>query len=426
MALRNTTLYLATDTHIREDNPNTNYGALTSVVVGERFLGAVWVEHRGVLRINWTSIPKLGEIQAAVLHLPLVTPPTVSMTLRAYAISHQTQFTETGVTWNRFNGLGLWNTAGILESGQAPIAEDTVLNADGEATLDVTMALYDWHKGRIEDQGFLLVGIATQEWLEFAARTEGTPPYVEVTYLHHETVSQAGRERWWATVYDPAENVVYDNYLEVAPAEINVTQELPTEDVLLTSRGNTFITPYKGTEADFYSTPFDTGQLDDFLIERSSISRQLELGWGVVKQSYANLWQQWMEFGCTIYLYPGRRYDPLHLRQAYVGVEGRNLWTEWPWVDPVQNFRLWQEGVEIYNSAFPGSWIQEDDGGRISKGVLDSPVQEYEYLCRFRWKVRPIDVTPAYHATHRDNSCAEVKISSLQVTCLELDWALDV
>lgn len=421
MALRNAILYLAADAHVRDANPNTNYN-LTTVVVGERFIGAAWVEHRGIVRIDWSVLPKLGEIQSATLHLPLVTPPGVSLTLRAYAVSHQNQFREAGVTWRSYNGMVLWHTEGILEIGQVPVAEDTVLAADSEATLDITMPLYDWHRGRMEDQGLLLVGETPQEWLEFPARTEASPPYVEVTYQHHETVSQMGRERWSAVVYDPADNLIYNDYLETAPEDINVTQELPTEDLLLTSRGNTFITPYKGAVAEEYSAPFDTEQLGDFLLERSSIARQLELGWGVVKQSFADQWLQWMEFGCTVYLYPGRRYDPLHLRKAYLGIEGRNVWTEWPWLDPTKDFRLWRNGVEVYNSDF-GSWTQENDGGRVSEGVQESPEDVYEYLCRFRWKVRPLDVTPAYHATHRDSSCQETKISSLQVTCLELDWA---
>jgi len=101
------------DNYIYQGASNTNYGTSTAILtVG----GYDSLFAHSLLNFNFTSLPAGATITGATLNLyyyAYVTNNPVGNTLWAYEINTPGYFwTETGSTWNKYDGTNAWLTAG--------------------------------------------------------------------------------------------------------------------------------------------------------------------------------------------------------------------------------------------------------------------------------------------------------------------------
>ena len=99
------------DAYLISNTPNSNTGTSTDLLTGTLFLGGNSIYYRSLLRFDLSSIP--SGVSAATLTLTkagsvLDSPP---QTFACYRLT-QTAWTETGVTWNRYDGTNTWTSAG--------------------------------------------------------------------------------------------------------------------------------------------------------------------------------------------------------------------------------------------------------------------------------------------------------------------------
>ncbi|NTV23901.1 MAG: DNRLRE domain-containing protein, partial [Nanoarchaeota archaeon] len=108
-----------TDSHIYQASANTNYGGTTNIIVGEQT--AASRAYRGLIWFNTTYLPSGIQVKSANLSLYFYQIVTGDVTTARTHNVHRVQqspirpWTETGVTWNRFNGTAtgtLWSSAG--------------------------------------------------------------------------------------------------------------------------------------------------------------------------------------------------------------------------------------------------------------------------------------------------------------------------
>jgi len=417
MGVRTTQLNIAADATIISSSADDNYGGESTLIVAGSGI------KRAVLIVDFAPLNRYANITSAELVLPISSQTGSGNTIiSVYSIVGETLFAENEVTWNSARTGILWTEAGIKRTGQVPIGRVTITPASTEIRVDITEAAYDWHKNRVRNQGLVVVGSGSNNTVTCYSRSGNNPPYLEVEYSHHETLSQAGKESWRVEVYNRDGEKIYDDELIRAPAEIAVTQELPIETVNLSNNTRLHLLPFKLSSSDTYDPPFDSNTVDGFMFERSHITRQITLSWNVIDHVLVRQWTLWTELGCTIYLYPGKRYDVSSLNEGkgILGLDNNNVWTDWSWIDPNSNVRLWRDNVEVYNSKFPteNNWRSDERGGRFSSNSPNSFYHDFRYVCNYRLGLIPVEVLTTHSAAYRQSATA-----SFQVVCLELDYA---
>ncbi len=117
------------DARILEVTPTQNYGSGSQLAVGN--FGAGDLQHF-LLRFDTSSIPNTDTISSANLYLR----NSANGGAQDLAIYEQLQtWTESGVTWNTYDGTNSWNTAGSTGSGtdrgSSPILTQTVGSTTG-------------------------------------------------------------------------------------------------------------------------------------------------------------------------------------------------------------------------------------------------------------------------------------------------------
>ena len=97
------------DTYLSENNPNTNWGADGYFYV----LAPGTIRGRPIIKFDFSTLPVGAIISAATLSLyyfDQISDP-VGRTCKAYELT-QTAWTETGATWNKYDGVTDWAAAG--------------------------------------------------------------------------------------------------------------------------------------------------------------------------------------------------------------------------------------------------------------------------------------------------------------------------
>jgi|GEM_PF-3816682 len=100
------------DSYMSQQNPTTNYGATTSMIVGTS--NNVNRKNRAIIWFNLSNIPSGAKIYAANLSLYFYqSSVTGNRTYNVYKVQQNPKrpWTELGVTWNVYNGTA-WTTAG--------------------------------------------------------------------------------------------------------------------------------------------------------------------------------------------------------------------------------------------------------------------------------------------------------------------------
>jgi endonuclease/exonuclease/phosphatase (EEP) superfamily protein YafD len=174
-------LPLLADTRMEESSPDSNYATVN--VWGN---GTTGRSTRSLLRFDVSRIPSGVTITSARLKLTIA-----NGTVHPYDFFEALRpWTETGATWNRFDGQSGWAVPGadgaadrgdvkLASFASAPIGSLSVpLTAAG---LD---ALRRWRESPSSNQGFLFRGAssASTDDVKIENRDSATPPMLEVTY----------------------------------------------------------------------------------------------------------------------------------------------------------------------------------------------------------------------------------------------------
>jgi endonuclease/exonuclease/phosphatase family metal-dependent hydrolase len=172
---------LLADTRMEESSPDSNYATVN--VWGN---GTTGRSTRSLLRFDVARIPAGVTITSARLKLTIA-----NGTVHPYDFFEALRpWTETGATWNRYDGVNAWATAGadgaadrgtvtLASFASAPIGSLSVpLTAAG---LD---ALRRWQSNPSSNQGFVFRGAssASTDDVKIENRDSATPPMLEVTY----------------------------------------------------------------------------------------------------------------------------------------------------------------------------------------------------------------------------------------------------
>jgi len=99
------------DSYLSQVSPYTNHGSDTDILVGD---GTAHSAHRGILGFDFSALASGSLISDAVLGMYYFQAQRGDPTGRTYWAYRITQknWTQTGVTWNKYDGTNAWNTAG--------------------------------------------------------------------------------------------------------------------------------------------------------------------------------------------------------------------------------------------------------------------------------------------------------------------------
>ena len=180
------------DTAILKPSPTNNYGVATYLVTGENnnAVDRVW---RTLIKFDLSILPDTTIVLAAKLRLRLSSElSSNSRTLRVYRLkrvwsegSGNGSATGDGATWNKYDTLNNWQTAGGFgaddceqtDIGALAFVANPVLNQFYELDL-TTSAVKDWLDGDFANNGVLLMAdVETDDNLGFDSRNHATVAY---------------------------------------------------------------------------------------------------------------------------------------------------------------------------------------------------------------------------------------------------------
>ena len=134
-----TTIYPTDDTHIREPNPTTNYGTGIYLPMGEWSGG----RRHALLEFDVSSFTKPSDIVSANFSLTAISSSggsTRNMTLARLDQS----FVDTSATWNTYNGVDTWVTAGAEDNAATTQPTYTIqVGSTTNQTVDIKPLVID-------------------------------------------------------------------------------------------------------------------------------------------------------------------------------------------------------------------------------------------------------------------------------------------
>ncbi len=183
-----TTIQASADSYMNEGAKDTNYGGQTYIEVSSK--PSAWGNARGILKFDLSSIPSGSTITSVTLSLYLYSTRGYD---RTYCIHKVTKnWTESGVTWNKYDGTNNWTTSGgdYEATASATVTAGAVWNiwvnwssstlvSDVQGFVNNPSTNFGWI---IKDQ---TEGSSNQDWVRFYSKeyTETTlRPKLAVTY----------------------------------------------------------------------------------------------------------------------------------------------------------------------------------------------------------------------------------------------------
>lgn len=142
-----------TDTYISSNSPTTNYNTNTNILAGQSSLS----KYRTLIKFNITAlVPSNAVVKAAYLSL---NNSFCSPSIQPIAAYKVTQFWDTLVTWNTYNGSNSWTTVGGDYSA-TPVSN--IVSIGGNSS-DVVLKLdnamvQDWLTNSLTNYGVIIIG----------------------------------------------------------------------------------------------------------------------------------------------------------------------------------------------------------------------------------------------------------------------------
>lgn len=190
------------DVSLRQDQPDTNFGTVNIIGVGESNASTVW--KRALIAFDLSSIPSNATIVSATLSLTVVTDSSSNArTMSAYRVKRN--WTETGATWNKYDGTNDWQTAGAggandidvsaMGSGSVTASQAvgsvvtlTFTAAEVQKFIDGTYTNYGW---------LLMVDTESSDLYDYASSDHSTATLRPVLTVVYSVLScQKAQNRW--------------------------------------------------------------------------------------------------------------------------------------------------------------------------------------------------------------------------------------
>ena len=169
------------DSYISENSGNSNYGTSTMISIDDKNSQ----RKRSLLNFN-ISIPRNAVINSAVLKLYEFSSIGSAINVTVYRVTRN--WTETGVTWNKYDGTNTWATAG----GDFNESYGTVLVAttsDAWVSWNVTNLVWNWVNENYTNYGMILhagTGTSNSNEKQFYSTNYATNtslrPILEINY----------------------------------------------------------------------------------------------------------------------------------------------------------------------------------------------------------------------------------------------------
>lgn len=176
------------DASITSPAPNSNFGAATTLIIGDAS------GRRAILKFDGLSdgtIPSTSYIASAVLSLYVATD-SASTSIVVDAYRQKRAWVEAQVTWNNYSTGNAWQTAGGFGAndceqtsiGQATLGASLAAHTEVQWTLTAS-AIQEIVRGTWANNGFLMIGTGTG-WYDMYSSEEGAftaeRPKLVVTY----------------------------------------------------------------------------------------------------------------------------------------------------------------------------------------------------------------------------------------------------
>ena len=159
-------------------------------------VGVYQSRDRSLLRFDLSGVPAGATITSAVLTLT-ATDLFGGNPGEAMSVYRLTQlWTEGGVTWNRYDGVTPWATAGGDFDGTV-WASSTANPGSGQPVLwDITALAQTWASNTFANHGLILINAGTLNGLHFASKENGNASYRPYLALSYTTPTGAPASAW--------------------------------------------------------------------------------------------------------------------------------------------------------------------------------------------------------------------------------------
>lgn len=133
------------DTYINGDAVNTNYGSSATMSLAAEYAYHACGAQRALLRFDLTSLPSSAQIASATLQLfyhSTGVEQTNSYSASCYRCP--TAWTESGATWNKYDGVNAWPVNGVGGDWDSEMeAICTQINGAVDLLFDITAHVED-------------------------------------------------------------------------------------------------------------------------------------------------------------------------------------------------------------------------------------------------------------------------------------------
>ncbi|MEM4246905.1 MAG: DNRLRE domain-containing protein, partial [Candidatus Woesearchaeota archaeon] len=148
------------DAYISSSSPNTNYGTANPLKVQTNSL-------RALISWNLSSIPTNADISSAIMQLYV---PSVQKTTNNNVTVRRLvqQWYENNVTWNKYDGVNSWATAGGDYSSTV-WASVLVGSANKYYYWNVTQLVKSWHNGTYPNYGIIMISQSNNNRKDFTS-----------------------------------------------------------------------------------------------------------------------------------------------------------------------------------------------------------------------------------------------------------------
>jgi hypothetical protein len=128
------------DTAIAALAATTNYGNAATLYVGEEYGGTPGNVQRTLIKFDLSSIPAAASITSATLYLTIKQDlSNNSRNMKAYRLKRN--WTETGATWNTYDGSNNWQTAGATGANDYDSASMGTLALTGTESVNTEKSI---------------------------------------------------------------------------------------------------------------------------------------------------------------------------------------------------------------------------------------------------------------------------------------------
>ncbi len=144
---------LTNDTQIYQASANSNYGSITTMIVGK--WNAAGRAYRSLIKFNLSSIPSGVRIDKANLTFYVTATDAGARTHNVYKIYDNRTWVELQATWNNYTTGNAWTTAG--GDYNATLSTSTGVSITGYYSFNVTNDVQIFADNQSKNQGWIII-----------------------------------------------------------------------------------------------------------------------------------------------------------------------------------------------------------------------------------------------------------------------------